>query len=234
MVAVRIANNKTLQNTKVRIVPRSAEVVLDFSADPNAANVVTGQGGQVGFCLSPKKVMSGPTNCKIGKIGIYVQNDWYYGDSEDNPTSYEWAIWINGVDTGYIATSNGNSEESGSRADWLENVLSNASDGRIHCEYHNGVFMHNVTPEQIIVKMVPTNSLTLANLETLTLSEYNQEQYDFYANNPGNLIEGEFASWSQYFDSKTGEVTICLAPAGVTEERAEFTAELNKLTAQKN
>lgn len=231
MVAVRIANNKTLQNTKVRIVPRSVEVVLDFSADPNVGNVVTGHGGQVGFCLSPKKNMSGPSNCKIGKIGVYVQDDWYYGDNEDNPVSYEWAIWINGVDTGFTVVAGGVEGGIETRG-YLEDVLGNASDGRIHCEYHNGVFMHNTTSDQILVKMVPNKSITLANLESTTISEYNQEQYDFYTNNPGNLIEGDAAQWSQYFDSKTGEVTICLSPAEAPAEPAGFTAELSKLTAQ--
>ena len=199
---VKISTNKTQGNTKVRIVPKTAETVLDVSNTNNLNNIVKGVKDQIGFVLTQPHTEF--NSCKPGRVGIVSQDDWFYWKGG---IEIRYSIIFNGVDTGYTF----------GRGNWLEDVLQNATNGEVYVDYGNGIYLYNTRNKQNILEFIPNVQITADDIrDKVNLFEIT----DTDLTDSMNYNEGFDSSYSvdnkidpsEIFNETTGRFVICLAP----------------------
>lgn len=192
----------------------------------------------------PKWEAPTANNCRIGKIAVGIVDDLPYGltNGPDNEgPSIKWRIFINGVDTGYIAASGGPAGEppppqpslmSLSQEDYTENdvngsgylgeIISQASNGTVGGNHDDGVVLWNETNSQVIITLVPSMRLTIEDINNtfngdgIKIYGINAEQLPIIKNNqpiPEDYEPPSIENLEDYFSEEDGGVlTICLAP----------------------
>lgn len=190
----------------------------------------------------PKWEAPTASNCRIGKIAVGLVDDLPYGltngDSDEGP-QISWRIFINGVDTKYIAAAGRGpvlepmpmamsfSQDDYSENDvigsgYLEEIISQASNGVVGGDYEDGLILWNKTNTQVIITLVPSMRITVEDMNNtfngdgIKIYGMNAEQLDVIKNNapPSDASEPpSVENLEDYFSDEDGGVlTICLAP----------------------
>lgn len=144
----------------------------------------------------PKWEAPTANNCRVGKVAVaFVPNLMYGTNPEDS--SLEWRIFMNGEDTGYIAavamshptiidqpmpmslTQNdfGDGDDFKDKG-WLQDIISEATNGAVSGSNDNGVSLLNETNQQVILTLVPNRPITLDEVRSV----YNSDE-------GGNIFE---------------------------------------------
>lgn len=128
----------------------------------------------------PKWEAPTANNCRVGKVAVAFVEDFMYGTNPED-SSLEWRIFMNGVDTGYIAAAPKLApppevdqpmlmslvqEDFGDATDFigrghLEDIISEATNGAVSGSYHDGATLLNETNQQVILTLVPNRPITL-------------------------------------------------------------------------
>ena len=127
----------------------------------------------------PKWEPPAVNNCRVGKVAVAFDPNFMYGPGPEN--SIEWRIFMNGVDTGYIAAvpelasppgveepmlMSLTQEDLGDGNDfigkgWLQDIIGGATNGAVSGSYHDGATLLNETNQQVILTLVPNRPITL-------------------------------------------------------------------------
>lgn len=185
----------------------------------------------------PKWEAPTANNCRVGKVAVAFIPDLMYSFNPEDE-SIEWRVFFNGRDTGYIAAAptpavsnqpmlmSLTQEDFGDAADfigkgYLEEIISNATNGAISGSYEEGVTLLNETNQQVILTLVPNKPISLGSIRNvynggeggnifgLTLDEITAIRNGDDLEAPPTVEELE-----DYFDEETGVLSICLAPNG--------------------
>ena len=176
-------------------------------------------------------------NCRVGKVAVALAPDLMYGFNNED-SSIEWRIFMNGVDTGYIAAEpklappsevnqpmlmSLTQEDFGDAADFigkdfLEEIISNATNGAVSGSYDNNLTLLNETNQQIILTLVPSKPISLDVISNV----YNDGEgggifgltLDDVTALRGEGLEAlpTAEKLEDYFNEETGVLSICLAP----------------------
>ena len=185
----------------------------------------------------PKWEAPTANNCRVGKVAVALDPDLMYGFNPGD-SSIEWRVFFNGVDTGYIAAASElappsevdqpmlmslTQEDFGDATDfigkgYLEEIISNATNGVISGSYDDNLTLLNETNQQVILTLVPSKPISLDAIRNvysagegsgifgLTLDEV----IAFRSEGLDTPLTAE--KLEDYFDEETGVLSICLAP----------------------
>lgn len=158
----------------------------------------------------PKWEPPAANNCRVGKVAVAFVPEFMYGTNPED-SSLEWRIFMNGEDTGYIAavdlshppvadqpmvmslTQNdfGDGNDFIGKG-WLQDIISDATNGAVSGSYHGGATLLNETNQQVILTLVPNKPITLDEVryvynsdEGRSIFELTLDQITAIRNSPG-------------------------------------------------
>lgn len=205
-----------------------------------------------GFDHCPKWEAPTAGNCRIGKIAVSLVEDLLYEIVEEGQevgTSIKWRIFINGVDTKYNASSgrgiggpiaispesgeigppmampiskDGYPEDDVMGSGYLEEIISQASNGVVNGDNNDGLILWNNTNSQVIITLVPSMPITVNDINNafggdgIKIYGMNEEQLSIIKDKLPASEASEpptVENLEDYFsDVDGGALTICLAP----------------------
>lgn len=180
-------------------------------------------------------------NCRIGKIAVSLVDDLPYeltNSDSDGAPQISWRIFINGVDTNYIAAAgrgpilepapmamsinqDGFTENDVMGSGYLEDIISQASNGIVSGDFDDSLILWNETNSQVIITLIPSIPITVNDMNNAFDGDgtgifgLNAEQLEAIRSNAplGAVGTPSAENLEDYFSEEDGGVlTICLAP----------------------
>ncbi len=144
----------------------------------------------------PKWEPPAVNNCRVGKVAVAFVPNFMYGTNPED-SSLEWRIFMNGEDTGYIAavdmsqppvtdqpmvmsiTQNdfGDGNDFKGKG-WLQDIISEATNGAVSGSYRDGAILLNETNQQVILTLVPNRPITLDEVRFVYNSDEGRNIYE--------------------------------------------------------